>query len=106
MIVRLSAGSVAFSVVLVGLATALSAAEIETAREAKPGPAAACFAWYEHIGALIDEHRVARELDDESLWSAIAQYGSARAACSLGDFTTGIRLYEAIPIGRVRVQLK
>ena len=106
MTVRLSPESVAFSVFFAILCSSPSAADVGMARQASPGPAAACFAWSEHIGALIDEHRVAHELDDEALWSAITQYGSARTACSLGDFTTGIRLYETISIGRVRAQLK
>lgn len=72
----------------------------------RPGPAAACYAWFEHVGALIDAHRVAQELDDDALWSAIAQFGSAREACSRGDYATGVRLYETLALGRVRRPLR
>jgi hypothetical protein len=68
----------------------------------RPGPAAACYAWFEHVGALIDAHRVAQH----ALWSAIAQFGSAREACSRGDYATGVRLYETLALGRVRRPLR
>lgn len=87
---------------IVALSPASKAAESGT----RPGPAAACYAWYEHVGALIDEHRIANDVDDDALFAAIRTFSSARAACSLGEFDTGLHLYESIALGRVKSQLR
>ena len=68
----------------------------------RPSPAAACRAWSEHFGDLIEQHRMAHELDDATIASVTEQFGTARAACYYGDFKNGLRLYETIPLGPVR----
>jgi hypothetical protein len=64
--------------------------------------AAACNAWREHISDLIDQHRIAHEIDDDALFAFILQFIAARDACSLGGYETGLRKYEGIQLGRVQ----
>lgn len=72
----------------------------------RPSIAAACSAWREHISQLIDQHRIADDMDDEDLSVIVLQFISARNACSLGSEQVGLRMYEAILIGRVSGFLK
>lgn len=107
MTIRFASRSVLLSVVL-ALSTGLAGPRPVRAAEPmlRPGFAAACHAWFEHVGALIDEHRVAHEMDDDALWGAIDQFGSARAACAVGEFETGLHIYETIALGRVKSRLR
>ena len=71
----------------------------------RPPPAAACNAWREHLSDLIDQHRVAHEIDDDALFDYVRQFIAARDACSPGDYETGLRMYEFIPLGPVQRRL-
>jgi hypothetical protein len=62
---------------------------------------AACNAWRVHIGDLLDQHRIARDLDDRALSEMVRQFISARNACTPGRYEIGLRMYEVIPLGRV-----
>lgn len=71
----------------------------------RPSAMAACGAWREHISDLIDQHRIGHELDDDTLMAMIMQFSAARDACTSGDAATGLKIYEAIPLGRVQKTL-
>lgn len=68
----------------------------------QPAWVAACNAWREHISDLIDQHRIAQEIDEANLSAAVRQFIAARDACTPGRYEVGLRLYEAIPLGRVQ----
>ena len=68
----------------------------------RPSLSDACRAWREHISELLDQHRLVQEIDDSTWHVMNLQYASARDTCSIGDYTAGLRLYEAIPLGRVQ----
>ena len=70
------------------------------------GLAAARAAWREHIIDLIDQHRIAHEIDEEALFEFVLQYIDARDACTPGNYEVGLRMYEAIPLRRARGMLK
>jgi hypothetical protein len=63
---------------------------------------AACNAWRVHIGDLLDQHRIAHEMDDDALSEIVRQFISARNACIPGRYEVGLRMYEAIPLRRVQ----
>jgi hypothetical protein len=67
----------------------------------RPPLSAACEAWNGHIAALIDQHRIAHELDDDQLGEVIRLFYEAQSTCSALRFDEGLTLYEAIPIGPV-----
>jgi hypothetical protein len=58
-------------------------------------------AWYAHIADLIDQHRMARELDDDQPSEIIRHFYEAQGACSASRFKVGLIVYETIPIGSV-----
>ena len=62
---------------------------------------AVCRAWDIHIAELIDQHRVAHELDDDQLGDIIQRFYEAQHTCSALRFEEGLALYESIPIGSV-----
>jgi len=76
-----------------------------SAREVRPPLSAACRAWDSHIAELIDEHRTAQDLDDETFGEIIRHLYEARMACSALHFEEGLSIYEAIPIGPVASRL-
>jgi len=67
----------------------------------RPPLSAACRAWHGHIASLIDQHRIAHELDDDQLGEVIRLFYEAQSTCSALRFDEGLTLYEAIPIGPV-----
>jgi hypothetical protein len=67
-----------------------------------PPLVAACNAWRVRIGDLLDQHRIAREIDDDALSGLVRQFISARNACIPGRYEIGLRMYEAIPLRRVQ----
>ena len=69
---------------------------------ARPSRKRACGAWRDHFADLIDQHRIAHEIDDEALFEIVLQFMSARDACSAGRHESGLRMYEAILLGRVQ----
>jgi hypothetical protein len=69
--------------------------------EGRPSLSAACQAWNGHIAELIDQHRIAHELDDDQVHEIIQLLYAARSACSALRFEEGLAIYEAIPIGPV-----
>ena len=69
---------------------------------ARPPAAAACNAWREHLSDLIDQHRIAHEIDDDALFDYVRQFIAARDACSPGGYETGLRMYELILLGPVQ----
>ena len=71
------------------------------ATEGRPPLSAACRAWNSHIAELIDQHRVARELDDNQIGDIIRRFYEAQHTCSALRFEEGLTLYESIPIGAV-----
>ena len=73
---------------------------------ARPSLPAACAAWREHISGLLDQHRIAHDIDDDALYDFVLQFIDARDACSLGSYEIGLRMYEAIALGRARGVLK
>lgn len=62
---------------------------------------AACRAWNSHVADLIDQHRTARELNDDQLSEFVRLFYEAQSACSALRFDEGLAIYEAIPIGPV-----
>jgi hypothetical protein len=100
---RLRSGPLAattFSALLV-----LSVSALARELPGRPSPAAECRAWSEHYGDLLEQHRIAHEVDDATIAAAAEQFGTARAACFYGDFKKGLSLYETIPLGPVRTHL-
>ena len=73
---------------------------------ARPSLPAACAAWREHISGLLDQHRIAHDIDDDALYDFVLQFIDARDACSLGSYEIGLRMYGAIALGRSRGVLK
>ena len=71
------------------------------AMEGRPPLSAACRAWNGHIAELIDQHRIAHELDDDQVHEIIRLFYEAGSACSALRFEEGLAIYEAIPIGPV-----
>jgi hypothetical protein len=63
---------------------------------------AACAAWGEHMSDLLDQHRIAHEIDDNAFHEVLLQFMSARDACSAGSHESGLQMYEAILLGRVQ----
>jgi hypothetical protein len=63
---------------------------------------AACAAWREHVSDLLDQHRIAHEIDDDAFHEVLLQFMNARDACSVGTQESGLRMYEAILLGRVQ----
>jgi hypothetical protein len=66
-----------------------------------PSLLAACAAWREHFTDLIDQHRIAQEIDEDAFHEVLLQFLAARHACSAGSHASGLRMYEAIVLGRV-----
>ena len=71
------------------------------AMEGRPPLSAACRAWNSHIAELIDQHRIAHELDDDQIGEIIRLFYEAQSTCSALHFEEGLTIYEAIPIGPV-----
>jgi hypothetical protein len=63
---------------------------------------AACTAWREHFTDLIDQHRIAHEMNEDALLDFVLQFLKARDACSAGSYEIGLRMYEAILLGPVQ----
>lgn len=85
----------------VGAGSSAGAMEMPLA-SARPSIGAACSAWRDHFADLIDQHRIAHEIDDDALFEIVLQFMSARDACSAGSHESGLRMYEAILLGRVQ----
>jgi hypothetical protein len=83
------------------IACGLLAACPSNAMVERPPPSAACRAWSSHITELIDQHRRARELDDDQLGDIIQRFYEAQHTCGALRFEEGLALYESIPIGSV-----
>lgn len=66
---------------------------------------AACNAWRVHIADLIDQHRIAQEIDERTLADIVRRFIAARNACTPGRYETGLRMYEDIPLGPVQGRL-
>ena|SRR3712207_2385284 len=71
----------------------------------RPSPVAACNAWRVHIADLIDQHRIAQEIDERTLADIVRRFIAARNACTPGRYETGLRMYEDIPLGPVQGRL-
>ena len=71
----------------------------------RPSAVAACNAWRVHIGDLIDQHRIAQEIDERTLADIVRRFIAARNACTPGRYETGLRMYEDIPLGPVQGKL-
>lgn len=69
--------------------------------ESRPSPSAACHAWHGHIADLIDQHRVANEIDENALGDIIRLFYEAQSACWALRFDEGLAIYETIPLGPV-----
>jgi hypothetical protein len=64
---------------------------------------AACTAWREHFTDLIDQHRIAHEMNEDALFDFVLQFIAARDACSSRrGYEIGLRMYEAILLGPVQ----
>ena len=63
---------------------------------------AACAAWREHFTDLIDQHRIAHEINEDAFHEVLLQFTAARDACSAGSHASGLQMYEAIVLGRVQ----
>src|SRR5688572_24984775 len=73
---------------------------------ARPSLAQACSAWREHIGDLIDQHRVVSDIDEATLFEFIRQFMVAQETCSAARYEEGLHLYDQIRLGRVTSALK
>ena len=71
----------------------------------RPSPIAACNAWRVHIGGLLDQHRIAQEIDDHTPSDIVRRFIAARNACTPGRYEVGLRMYEDIPLGPVQGRL-
>ena len=89
--------------VLIAVSVATGPHAMETNR---PAPHDACNAWREYMGKLIDQHRMAADIDEKALSEVVLQFISARDACSPGQYEMGMQMYEAISLGQVRTMLK
>jgi hypothetical protein len=69
--------------------------------QSRPSPWDECLAWKVHVFALIDDHRMAGDIDDDALFDIMRDFYAAQHECSTGNFVQGLRLYDAIQIGRV-----
>jgi hypothetical protein len=68
-----------------------------------PSLLAACTAWREHFTDLIDQHRIAHEMNEDAQLDFVLQFIAARDACSSrGGYEIGLRMYEAILLGPVQ----
>jgi hypothetical protein len=72
---------------------------------ARPWIGAACAAWHDHFADLIDQHRIAHEINDDALYEVVRQFIAARDACFAGSHETGLRIYEVIPLSPVQQRL-
>ncbi len=72
----------------------------------RPSPVQACNAWREHIGNLIEQHRLAGDLEEKELFAFVRQFIAARDACRPGRYEVGLRMYEDIAISRPLQPLK
>jgi hypothetical protein len=79
---------------------------VDAADTARPSLAQACIAWREHIGDLIDQHRVASDIEDDTLFEFIRQFVAAQATCSAARYEEGLHLYDQIRLGRVTTTLR
>ena len=77
-------------------------AQDTTSLSGSPRLVAACNAWREHVSELLDQHRIAHEIGDDALFGFVRQFIAARNACSPDRYEIGLRMYEAIPLGRVQ----
>jgi hypothetical protein len=76
-------------------------ASASQATEESPPLSAACRAWNSHIAELIDQHRMAHELNDEQIGEIIRLFYDAQSTCLALRFEEGLAIYEAISLGRV-----
>jgi hypothetical protein len=89
--------------VLIAVSVVTGPPAMETKR---PAPHDACNVWREYMGKLIDQHRIAADIDDKALSEIVLQFISARDACSPGQYEMGMQMYEAISLGQARAMLK
>jgi hypothetical protein len=94
----LSGTAIWSAVLLCAVAQGGRAAEVP----ARPSLIAACNAWRVHIGELIDQHRIAQEIDERTLSDIVRRFIAARNACTPGRYELGLRMYEDIPLGPVQ----
>ena len=81
------------------IAALLPAAYEERTHAAKQPPlSAACSAFKDHVGGLLNEHRFAREMDDDEFGTLISQFYDAQSACDTGRITEGLDLYGRIAV--------
>jgi hypothetical protein len=72
----------------------------------RPHMLEACSAWRDHIYDLIEQHRLAGEIDENARFDFLSQLITARDKCTFGTFEAGLRMYEEIELGRVHGALK
>ncbi len=89
------------AVTVLASAHSVGAAEVSV----RPSLIAACNAWRVHIADLIDQHRIAQEIDERALADIVRRFIAARNACTPGRYETGLRMYEDIPLGPVQGKL-
>jgi hypothetical protein len=97
---QLSPARICAQVWVIGCSLAVPCAS--HAGESRPPLSQACLAWNGHIADLIDQQRVANDLDDEQLSNVIRLFNDARSACTASRFAEGLAIYDVIPIGQVR----
>jgi hypothetical protein len=69
---------------------------------ARPPLSAACDAWERHIRELLDQHRLAAELNDAEFGTVLSLLYAANSHCTRGDTNAALATYSAIPIGPVQ----
>ena len=72
----------------------------------QPSWVEACNAWREHISGLLDQHRIAGDMDNEVLFSLVRQFIAARDACTPASYEAGLRMYEGMAVGRAQRPLR
>ena len=81
------------------IAAIFPAAYEERTHAAKQPPlSAACSAFKDHVGGLLNEHRFARKIDDDEFGTLISQFYDAQSACDTGRITEGLDLYGRIAV--------
>jgi hypothetical protein len=81
------------------IAALVPAANTKITFDAKQLPlSAACSAFKDHVGGLLNEHRFAGEISKDEFGTLIGQFYDAQTSCDAGRNTEGLDLYSRIAV--------
>ena len=101
MAARARAAGVWPAVIVFSLAFSATREALPQVGSGRPSPWAACGAWREHISDLVDQHRTARDMNDDDLSEVLRLFHAAQTACSRGSFSEALTLYDNLLLGTV-----